>query len=460
MIGTIRPRSLISNSLTSIAASGVVIVATLILPALLSRLIKPGEYSLYATVLSLLPLLLIIPQSARASAGSALLIAYRKMETRKANRLFTHFIILLMALMLIGGTLGAEIYLHLYDGSSTGEVAIRIGIYGLIVNILGLCTALLISGPATAHNDFIPENMLKILPPIFLLLGVAAAYAVPAGERLFWVFLVTALSSWLSFLFIFLVYELARLIEGIRGRSLFQIILSQLVSLLGGYREAFSYYFQFIASVSWWNVTAYLSTSAAIAIVAFYLPEKIVSFSIAVSAIGVVSGGLIAISSPIASKVAAIPEDQTDYKKLLFQKFNAGFVLYIVASVIFLLVIPSPLFRFWVGETYAYDVQYFIWLLIPAYCLRLLTMCFTIFVMSSGRQRTIWLSPMVEAVTAVLLGLVLVQYSGVQGIAIALFLSSALRLLITLFHDVRLNRDTLPLSASDILIPRFAKLYP
>lgn len=81
-------------------------------------------------------------------------------------------------------------------------------------------------------------------------------------------------------------------------------------------------------------------------------------------------------------------------------------------------------------------------------------MCFTVFIMSSGRQSTIWLSPAVESVVATVGGLILIGVMGVEGIAVALFVSSVVRILLTLMYDINLNSDVLPLSAGDIVLPK------
>ena len=223
---------------------------------------------------------------------------------------------------------------------------------------------------------------------------------------------------------------------------------------MSSFHTAFQLYGRLTASISWWNLTAFLSTTASVAIVAFFQPTKIVSFSIAMSVIGVISGGLIAISSPIASKVATLGIDKISLRKELFQKLNTIFIGYIIFSSLFILLVPSVVFRIWVGDLYAEDVQYYVLLLLPAYCLRLLTMCFTVFIMSSGRQSTIWLSPAVESVVATVGGLILIGVMGVEGIAVALFVSSVVRILLTLMYDINLNSDVLPLSAGDIVLPK------
>ncbi len=447
----IRSRSLISNSLTSIAASGVVILTTLTLPALLSRSITPTEYSLFATAMSLLPLLSILTQSLRAGAGSALLGVYRETDTSIANRAFTRFVVLIIFSVIVSGLICSEFYLHNIDNAESD--ILRFGIYSIIINIIGITLSISVTGPATAKNDFIPENILKIAPPMFQIIGFFGIYIFQNDNVIYYVFIVFAMSSWVSLLIILSLFARNRFTVR-RERKTHRSSIANFHESASLFQKAYGFYGRPTASISWWNLTAFLSTTASVAIVAFFQPSKIASFSIAMSVIGVISGGLIAISSPIASKLASLRVDKLAIKREMFHKFNTLFIAYIVFSSLFVLIIPSVIFRFWVGEQYAEDVQYYVMLLLPAYCLRLLTMCFTIFIMSSGRQNTIWLSPAVEAVIATLGGFILIGYIGVAGIAIALLVSSAARLLFTLIHDINLNTDILPLTASDILLPR------
>lgn len=443
-----------SNSLTSIAASGGVILTTLALPAILSRLITSAEYSLYATVMSVLPLLALVPQSLRTGAGSALLSVYRERDVTSANQSFSHFVVLLIFFVLFSGLVLSELYIYIYDEGDLQSNILRFGMYCIIVNVIGIAVALIITGPAAANNDFLPENTLKIFPPIIQLIGFFIIYIMSESDKIYYVLIASALNSWATLLVIVYLFRERTNSQDRKVEKIDDFSSGKVRNALSSFHTAFQLYGRLTASISWWNLTAFLSTTASVAIVAFFQPTKIVSFSIAMSVIGVISGGLIAISSPIASKVATLGIDKISLRKELFQKLNTIFIGYIIFSSLFILLVPSVVFRIWVGDLYAEDVQYYVLLLLPAYCLRLLTMCFTVFIMSSGRQSTIWLSPAVESVVATVGGLILIGVMGVEGIAVALFVSSVVRILLTLMYDINLNSDVLPLSAGDIVLPK------
>ena len=326
--------------------------------------------------------------------------------------------------------------------------------YCIIVNVIGIAVALIITGPAAANNDFLPENTLKIFPPIIQLIGFFIIYIMSESDKIYYVLIASALNSWATLLVIVYLFRERTNSQDRKVEKIDDFSSGKVRNALSSFHTAFQLYGRLTASISWWNLTAFLSTTASVAIVAFFQPTKIVSFSIAMSVIGVISGGLIAISSPIASKVATLGIDKISLRKELFQKLNTIFIGYIIFSSLFILLVPSVVFRIWVGDLYAEDVQYYVLLLLPAYCLRLLTMCFTVFIMSSGRQSTIWLSPAVESVVATVGGLILIGVMGVEGIAVALFVSSVVRILLTLMYDINLNSDVLPLSAGDIVLPK------
>jgi hypothetical protein len=207
-----------------------------------------------------------------------------------------------------------------------------------------------------------------------------------------------------------------------------------------------------LRGTTWWNVTAYLATSCAILIVSLQHPASIVPFSVASSFLGITSAGLIAVASPISGYAVGLAGDGVKERRRFFLIVNTLFQFYIAMTVAVVLLMPQQVFVLWLKPQLAGEVRHFCNLLLPAYALRLLTMAFTVFVMSAGRQETIWLSPLVEAVMSVVGCLVLGATIGVTGIPIALTISAGVRLLLTVLHDERRNVAALGLHPGDMLL--------
>jgi O-antigen/teichoic acid export membrane protein len=444
----IRERSLRANSVSSLMATGGVFAVTLAVPAVLARAVTESDYTIYATALAFLPLALLVSQSLRNSAGSALIVAMRHADGGEVARAYRRIVLLVVAMVLVGGMIAVELLRHFSSaGAELNDGLLRFGVYCVLINVSGIALALLVTGPATAQQDFIPENLLKIAPAALQLALFVLIWLQNPLHELWWIFAAVAASPWLLTLWLLVRYRgvVRRWFETSRAAQ----------ADAGG---AFRFLANSSLSVGWWNLMAYFATSVTVAIVALTLPGAVVAFGMAFSLIGVLSGGLIAISSPIASRAAAIPFADTHVRVAAFRRFNSLFIAYILAMAAAVLVVPSQIYELWVGPQYADQVRSMLILLIPATVLRLQTMCFTVFVMSVGRQSTLWLSPLVEAIVATVGSLLLVPAFGIEGIALALALSAAIRLVMTLAYDIRRNRDLFPVHWKDMVIPYLARI--
>jgi O-antigen/teichoic acid export membrane protein len=448
----IRERSLRANSLSSLFASGGVFAITLAMPAVLARSIVASDYQTYATAMAFLPLALLLSQSLRNCAGSALIVAMQKADGPDVARAYRRIVLLATGLVLAGG---ASIIEFLRFFSLVGDLdqgLLRFGSYCVLINVSGIGFSLLVTGPATASQDFVPENLLKLAPPALLLTLLAAIFIISPGDKLWWIFAAVAVSPWPLAGWLMFRYHgaVARWFETNQAGK-------KPVSDFSAPNAIFRFLLLSSASVGWWNLTAYFATSITVAIVALTLPNDVAAFGMAFSLIGLLSGGLIAISAPIASRVASIPLHDTATRVAAFRRFNRYFIVYTLAVAFFVLLVPARIYELWVGPQYAGSVRTMLLLLLPATILRLQTMCFTLFVMSLGRQSSLWLSPMVEAIVATLASFLLVSVLGIEGIALALTLSATVRLAMTLGHDIRLNQDLFPIEWNDLLIPKLVR---
>lgn len=448
----IRERSLRANSLSSLLASGGVFVMTLAMPAVLARSITASDYQIYATALAFLPLALLISQSLRNCAGSALIVAMQIADGLDVARAYRQIVLLAISLVLAGGILVVEMLGFFTLAGGLNQELLRFGIYCVLINVSGIGLSLLVTGPATASQDFVPENLLKLIPPALLLALLVAIFIFSLDDDLWWIFAAVAVSPWP--LAGWLMFRYHGAVSQWFGTSEARI---KRISKASTSKDIFRFLILSSASVGWWNLTAYFATSITVAVVALTVPRSVVAFGMAFSVIGLLSGGLIAISSPIASRVASIPLDDILIRVSAFRRFNGYFIVYILAVALFIVLVPAGIYEFWVGPQYASTVRTLLLLLLPATILRLQTMCFTLFVMSVGRQSTLWLSPMVEAFVATFGSFVLAPLMGTDGIALALTLSAALRLAMTLGHDIRLNRDIFPIEWNDLLIPKLVR---
>lgn len=430
------PRSLMSNAVGSVLASGMLLFSTILIPAILARTLPRVQFDAYALVLASLPLVVLVPQSVRTVAATQLALAIDRFGDGPARRGYAHFVAWIAAIQTIAVIAGIEIYIWAGHSEAAWHGMVRFGLYSLLVYALGLIAAGLAVAPAAAHRDFRPDNLAKLWPGLFQLGGVMVVWASWSKQPLPWIFGVYAASSWSVVLLLRAVW---------RVPSPAKFPASPSIGLQ-------SELFHGLRGVLWWNVTAYLATTSTVLIVAVGFPAYIVPFSVAVSLVGLVSAALVAASGPIAAHATAMVTQSHDDRRSFFLQVSAFFQCYILLAVIAILIAPISLYAIWLTPSLAPEVKWFSMLLLPATATRLLTMALTVFVMSAGRQRTLWFSPMVEAVVAVAGSLLLGSLLGVVGIPIALFASAATRLALTILYDEPRNRSSLALIPGDVLL--------
>lgn len=431
----IRARSLISNSVGSILASGMLLFSTILIPAVLARALSPSEFQTYSIALAALPLMMVLPQSARSVGASQIALAATKHDIIDAIATYRRFIAGIGVAHVVLCTAGVEAYLAL-GHPTTDSTLMRIGAYAILAYTVGLIVVGLVIVPSAAQRNFLPDNIAKFWPGLVQLVGITAIWIAGIRPPLPWIFLIYLASSW----------SIAALLLAFNGNMPPTTVCNVATRKLT--RE----FIHGLRGVLWWNVTAYLATTATVMVVAVAFPQNIVPFSIATSLLGVVAAVPIAVSGPIAVHATTMISSGENDRRKFFLRVNTIFQVYIGVAALFIFILPSAVYHLWLNAELADEVRiYCLWLL-PAMVIRLLTMNFTIFVMSAGRQHTLWLSPLVEAVMSIVGSIVLGWLLGVAGIAMALTLSATTRLLLTLLHDERLNQSALALRQGDMLL--------
>ena len=442
---TLRARSLLNNSLTSVLSSGMLIFSTIFIPAILVRAISRSDYDLLSTILASLLLLSVIPVSIRGIAPSQLALAYARVDQRLATRVYARFSVIVTLGLGFLAAIGTELYIW-FDRAHEGQEALfRFGLYCIAGHALGLIAIGIFTGPAAARRNFLPENFAKLWPGLYHLLGITIVWLASPDNPLVWICLVYLTSSWVvtALLAVRLwapLFAGAERIDSCRDPALETMFWA-------GLRGS-----------TWWNLTGYLAVNSATLIVSVFLPSSIVPFSVAASLLGIMSAGLIAVASPITGYAAGLHDRPPEERRRFFLIANTLFQLYAIGIAAFLVLIPQQVFVLWLKPDLAAEVRHICYILLPAYFLRQLTFGFTLFVMSAGRQDKVWLSPLLEAVVAVGGSIVLALAWGVVGVAVALAAAQLLRVLMTMFYDEPRNVAAICLHRGDTLWSGFTLL--
>ncbi len=430
------PKGMQRNSVTSLMASAMMVIPTFLIPFLLNRTITIAEYAIYATILSYLPLVNILAQSVRLASASRIRILNEGHSNEDVQASFFAVIIAAAVIQIIIISIFTEWFLQWNSNAETAQI-MRYGIHCLNINVIGTIFIALIASNGSARSDFLPENISKPLPNLFLVLGFVIIFAGFWDQNLDVIFLIFALSPWLVFIILGIIYwpELGAIIGKI------SLIKTSIIA----------YFFRTYLGHSWWNLMAYLATMVSVTLVALFHDQYIVAFSIATMVVSLSAAIPIAIMGPLAIKVNMVDNEKMPEKLLFFRNVNSYFQIYIIAIAIAILLIPEQFYILWVGPILGPEVQIFIYYLLPAYALRLLNMAFNIYVISYSKQEKLILSPAIEAFVATIGGLILGNMLGVEGIALALLLAALIRTLLTIFVDRIILDDHVKITKRDFL---------
>lgn len=430
------PKGLKRNSLTSLVASAMMVVPTLLIPFLLNRTITMAEYAIYATILSYLPLVNILAQSVRLASASRIRTLCEIHDHHEVRASFFAIIICVLIIQMIIITAIVELFLQWIGIPDTINI-MRYGMLCLNINVMGTICIALLSSNGSAQSDFLPENIAKPSPNLLLVIGFALVFSGFSSQSLDVIFLVLAISPWLIFMLLLVLYwiELPNIIGKI---SLIKYTIM-------------AHFFRTYLGHSWWNLMAYLATAVSVTLVAIFHSQYIVAFSIATMLVGLSAAIPNAIMGPLAVKVNIMDKEGVTQQTSFFRRVNSFFQIYIILISIAILLIPEKFFNLWVGPILGPQVQLFIYYLLPAYALRLLIMAFNIYIISYGKQEKLILSPAIEAFSATVGGLILASIYGITGIAFALLLAAIIRLLLTITMDRKILSEHMRISARDFL---------
>jgi hypothetical protein len=125
---------------------------------------------------------------------------------------------------------------------------------------------------------------------------------------------------------------------------------------------------------------------------------------------------------------------------------------------IILISLPQFCFNWWLGREIGPVVSQLVVPLAIANFLRQITSPYTIAVLGLGRQSNIWISPAVEAVSAILFGITLGCIYGATGVAYGVVVAALLRLSVTAWYDLGVTQKLLPLSYKNLIFLHTTKI--
>jgi O-antigen/teichoic acid export membrane protein len=452
-VSKIKALSFRQNSLLNLAGGALMVLYAFLSPMVLSRAIDPKAYSAYTIGLQVVPFLLLLATPIQAFIGPKL-ARYRATSTDSSAEVsvlvnLAALYFLVIAAIASGLAVALSFLLPMVLGWDQGfaSVASRAILYFGLAAALTIPSLVLTCYAAGNHN-FLWENLLKCIGPYLGLILVVATWKVIPGyqEKLpaALVIVLSALSTLLGSLFVCLLGLRQSLELKIRLRPVGPLHIRELL------KESRGTY--------WWQACALLSVGTGPFLISRIDLGSVAAYAIAASVMSVIAGVSTAFSGPFTIKMANTALTTCAQRLDIFRRFQSRFVMFIIIATILILSLPQSVFNLWLGKSLGLAVGQLLIPLALANLARQITSPFTAAVLGLGKQAEIWISPGVEALLSILIGALLGQFYGSQGVAYGLLVAALVRLAITLFYDLKITHTVLPLSALHLLIPREIKL--
>lgn len=445
-------RSFRTNTAFNLVGGGLMLVYTLLLPGILSRAMTTESLGAYILGLQFIPFLMLLvtpiqqplaPHFARLNADGKVL--ERNNLVRASICIFG-----VASLIAIVVSLVASKLLPLMLGWNAEFAAVASG----SIAVLGIAAAFsfpifVITSFAAGQQNFLWDNLLKCSGPyaglalVSIWMLVSPNFGIKTTpEHIVYLFAIATIT--------------ASVLIGVLGIRFIPLKLS----LFGKIdRGALYAHLGSAKGVLWWNLCALLSASVAPFVVSSVEPAKVAAFSVSMSLMSVITGFTNALAGPFSVKMGEYAASDVASRTLVFLRLQRPFQVFLIGSTCLLIFVPLQLFKIWVGAELAQEIVKLILPLALANLIHQMTGPYTIALLGLGLQNKLWLSPAIEALAAVLFGILLGRYFGAIGVAYGVLLASTMRLICTVFHDLRMTRSVLKLAWFDIVFPYNMRLF-
>lgn len=418
-------------------------------PMVLARALDTQTYSAYVLGLQVVPFLLLLATPVQAALGPKFARYRAEVGGESANvaslasLAARYFLAIALLAMVASFALSYLLPVLLaWDAAFASDASQAIRYLGLAAALT--MPVLIFTSYAAGNQNFFWDNFFKCLGPYLGLVLVFAAWQFVSSSLgrlpLYWVIGLSSACTVLA--------AIVMICAGLMQPFASKINWLQTPAL--GIGELWKE----VSGSYWWQVCALLSVGTGPFMVSRVDSGSVAAYAIAVSTMTVITGVSTAFSGPFSIQIAQSASQSAAQRAETFRRFHDRFMLFIYTSTVVLLAMPQMIFEWWLGESLGRVVSQLLVPLSLANFLRQVTAPYTTAVLGLGQQGQIWLSPAVEAILSILLGLLLGHTYGTQGVAYGLLAAALVRLLVTLCHDLRITRNELPLFARHLLFPR------
>lgn len=214
----------------------------------------------------------------------------------------------------------------------------------------------------------------------------------------------------------------------------------------------------YCASLSVWSLAMLLITGAGTTIVGVFDFGEVAAFAVAASLVGFLAGIMQALMAPLI-QIFAKQHARHQIASIVATLSNASFVStsLLFATAAWLIALAPPAFNTWVGPSIAAHAVPLFDVLVVAIAIRNSATSFTNYLIATGQQRKVMITPVIEGVTNVVVSIVGAQYLGAMGVALGTLAGSLAGIAASSYHNFprtlptsRISRD---LVMSNLLKP-------
>lgn len=427
--------------------SMLMVVHALLTPWVYSRLFTFDEYSAYVLGFQFLPLFFLLVSPLNAAAAP--LISLKDTKSEYDVRPLLQSILTVYLLLSIVGLIVAIItfiFMPTIINSSENNISLvtrMVLIQGVSISLT--IPAYFVSTYACSRGNYILDNVLRLSGPwVCLILVVCLQYFYLLSGR--------TISLDDLIIILFLSYSSGSVIVFLIGVSEVRKIVYLKISIIVVAKYAKFILLKILGSY-WWQVSALVTLYSGVLLVSYFEYDMIASYGLASTLMVFVSGLSTVVAGPISIELSRERSIVMMERVFKYRKYQRLFILVTSSATIGLILIPDYVMNFWVGELIGMGLI----LLIPPIALghffRQLTSVYSMNIVGMGKQNILWLSPLVESISAVLIGILLGSKFGAVGVAYGFMISGMIRLLMMLYYDIRLMKNYMDVQVQDVLFP-------
>jgi O-antigen/teichoic acid export membrane protein len=416
---------LLKNAAVNVARGSAAAVVAIVLPPFLVRLMTPDAYGTWSLVLQISAYVAYLDFGIQTAIGRFVAHANEKGDAQRRDQILsTSMAVLSIAgALAVAGSIGVAImfpYIFRQIPSTLlGQARIALVI---------VASSLAIGLPASTFNGIFiglqkNEVPASIIAGSRLISAVGLIYVVRHGGGLLPMGVMTAAVNIASYLVQYLMYRRVA-----RGTKVSRKLISRVAA-----RELFDYCF----SLTIWSFATLLITGLDLTLVGFFDFRSLGYYSVAATLITFILGLQNAIFATMIPAAAVLDArgDTSELGSILIQTTRYGMFL-LLASGVPLLVATRSILSMWVGADYAEHAGVILRVLVIANVIRLSAIPYAMLLIGTGQQRLVTVSPMVEALSNLLISLIAGAALGAIGVALGTLVGAVVGIFFNFIYNM------------------------